>query len=236
MVKSYQIDIEMSTNNSRLFVFVCGGHFGEMEGYILGEHNKIIGSRVREVYLRHNMTQADLAEALGYSDPNMISMIVNGRRSLTPEKALKMVELFPEVKLGWLFGHEDAALREAAMQSVIWNDPEKRLERHYRAVNDLAELAGYPMVSMGGERFMLIGQGEYTDITFDDYERLCDAVLDYVEAKAGQLLRRKALENQNPAPGADTPGAGAGQKVDGPLPSQYITVDEEWEWEPEGEV
>lgn len=188
------------------------------------------GERVALLVKEQSITKKTLANQI-YITPPTLSKIVNGKAVLTEENARRIHSLFPEYSVEWLLGLVDyrnenlRPLYEAAMQSVVWNDPEKRLERHYRAVNDLAELAGYPMVSMGGERFMLIGQGEYADITFDDYERLCDDILDYVEFKAGQLLR-KALEKQNPAPGADTPGAGAGQKADGPLPSQNTTEGE----------
>lgn len=189
------------------------------------------GERVALLVREQKIKNKELANRI-FITPPTLSKIINGRAVLTEENARRIHSLFPEYSVEWLLGLVDyrnenlRPLYEAAMQADIRNDPEKRLERHYRAVNDLAELAGYPMVSMGGERFMLIGKGEYADITFDDYERLCDEILDYVEAKAGQLLRRKASEKQNPAPGADTPGAGAGQKADGPLPSDHTTEQE----------
>lgn len=83
-------------------------------------NNKTAGLRVRALYKAHGLTQAQLAEILGYSDPNTVSMIINGRRSLTPEKALLLVEHFPEVSLDWLMGRSDyktegeQALTEAA--------------------------------------------------------------------------------------------------------------------------
>ena len=71
------------------------------------EHNKKVGKRVKELYKSHGMTQAKLAEALGYSDQNTISQIVNGHRSLTPEAANTLVRMFPEVSLDWLLGRSD---------------------------------------------------------------------------------------------------------------------------------
>ncbi len=193
------------------------------------EVNPKTGERLRIVAEEQQLRLKDLANLI-FISPQNFSRIINGRASLTEANARLISAKYPQYSAEWLLGlvdYKNEALRplyEAAMQADIRNDPEKRLERHYRAVNDLAELAGYPMLSMG-ERFVLFGQGEYADITFDDYERLCDDILDYVEFKAGQLLR-KTLEKQNPAPGADTPGAGAGQKADGPLPSDHTTEQE----------
>lgn len=99
-------------------------------------HNKIVGERVRDLYKAHGMTQAELAEKLGYSDPNTISMIVNGRRSLTQEKAMMIVDLFPDTRLDWLMGREqesplyklsvEIAIREAldkSFHSFLYGTP-----------------------------------------------------------------------------------------------------------------
>ena len=71
------------------------------------DHDKKVGKRVKDLYKAHGMTQAQLAEALGYSDPNTISMIVNGHRALTPEKAMILVSMFPGVSLDWMLGRSD---------------------------------------------------------------------------------------------------------------------------------
>ena len=219
----------------------------------MGEHNKIIGSRVREVYLRHNMTQADLAEALGYSDPNMISMIVNGRRRLTPEKALQMVELFPEVRLDWLLGRSNY---ESEAEEIMHNISDEKLRQDSlaAALKEFFQGTDYWLLTPSDHqgklmpsRYYLSHGDEVAVLGPEEMDRLysliqrqittqIDFLIQQVKAKKKDfelfnLLRKaerasEALEKQNPAPGADTPGAGAGQKADGPLPSDHTTEQE----------
>lgn len=109
-------------------------------------HNKVVGERVKELLKSHDKKQAWLAEQLGYSDPNMISMICNGRRTLTQKKALKLVELFPEVSLDWVMGRSDfKSLKEKALYCAI--DLSFEIQAQQEAIYKLAKVNGYMVLS-----------------------------------------------------------------------------------------
>lgn len=64
------------------------------------------GDRVRKVRKAHNWTQEQLAEAIGLQ-PNHVSMIENGKRGLTIEKAKLIAELFPPTRYQYLMCADD---------------------------------------------------------------------------------------------------------------------------------
>lgn len=70
-------------------------------------YNKSPGARVRQVRTDNKMTQEKFAEEIGLASANHVSMIERGKRSLTREKAVKIAELFPPVRVEWLMCIDD---------------------------------------------------------------------------------------------------------------------------------
>ena len=68
--------------------------------------NKIPGMRVKELRNERHITQDKLAEML-HVEPNTVSMIENGRRNLTREKAEQIAALFEGVRPEYLLGYTD---------------------------------------------------------------------------------------------------------------------------------
>jgi Zn-dependent peptidase ImmA (M78 family)/DNA-binding XRE family transcriptional regulator len=56
--------------------------------------NPIIGPRIRALRDRQNMTQEDLAGLMGFEDRQTISAIEGGKRALSADELIKMVDLF----------------------------------------------------------------------------------------------------------------------------------------------
>ena len=194
------------------------------------EINPLQAERLKTVSKELNLKNYELAGLL-YLTPQTFSKIINGKASLTEANARLIAEKYPQYSAEWLLGlvdyrtREDSPLYKFEQAVEQRNLPWKRLQRLSEAVCDLSELSGHLIAPMKDGKIFMFGNYKSAEISSEDYGDLCNDILDYVEFKAGQLLR-KALEKQKPAPGADTPGAGAGQKADGPLPADHTTEQE----------
>ena len=186
--------------------------------------------RLKILLDEQNLRHYELANLI-FITPQTLSKIINGKASLTEANARLISAKYPQYSAEWLLGFVDYRTREDSplykfKQAVEQrNLPWKRLQRLSEAVCDLSELSGHLIAPMKDGKIFMFGNYKSAEISSEDYGDLCNDILDYVEFKAGQLLR-KALEKQNPAPGADTPGAGVGQKADGPLPFDHTTEQE----------
>ena len=56
--------------------------------------SKEFGERIREIRKKNNLTQTDLAFALGYSDKSMIAHIENGDNEMSNDKIALLIEKF----------------------------------------------------------------------------------------------------------------------------------------------
>ena len=210
-------------------------------------HNKVVGARLREVYRRHNWTQERLAEEIGYSDPNMVSMIVCGRRALTQEKALKIVELFPEVRLDWLLGRSDyeseaeEKLYEAASEVVSRERFNEAIQTFLHGTQySFATPADFQQMNMEivppryafshEDQLIILGTHEI-DTFFGLIQNQITSQIEFMirqqgakkeDAKIAKMINRVDKQKKT-ASGADTPEADQGQKESNPLPSQDNT-------------
>ena len=102
----------------------------------------IPGQRLKAFYKMKGLTQAQLAEMLGYADENTISMIVNGRRKLTLDKARTIVQNYPDVSIAWLMGDSEYINEKQRAISLI-QAAEKEGNLLDTGLKSFATLSGY---------------------------------------------------------------------------------------------
>ena len=105
------------------------------------------GERVKYIRTMHGWTQQQLAETIDV-EPTHISMIENGNRKLTVEKAKRIAEAFSPTRFQYLMGYDDyrtpteAILKPLAQETVDKN-------RQEAALLLLAESLGVDFVQTG---------------------------------------------------------------------------------------
>jgi len=70
------------------------------------EINKICGKRLRELISASNLTQYEFADKINYTE-QQVSYMVNGKRRITPDAAMRIAEMFPPTRFEWLLGLDD---------------------------------------------------------------------------------------------------------------------------------
>ena len=70
------------------------------------EINKDSGNRLRQLLQENGLTQQFFAEQVGYTEQH-VSLLVTGKRRLTPEAATQITKMFPPVRFEWLMGFDD---------------------------------------------------------------------------------------------------------------------------------
>ena len=84
------------------------------------------GEILMEDFLKpHGMSQTDLAERLGISFPR-VNEIVNGRRGITPDTAIRLSRLFGTTPAFWLTGqlewdlwHAERAISRETLERIV---------------------------------------------------------------------------------------------------------------------
>lgn len=114
------------------------------------EINKEIGRRLKSYLKEKHITQNKLAEILEYSDERYISLIVNGKRSLTHKKADIIAKEYPPVRVEWLMCKDDYKTEEDLNAAIEKDYLERyKAEKLYEGqifpafVTGLEDLRGY---------------------------------------------------------------------------------------------
>lgn len=92
------------------------------------EVNKAMGQRIRQLRRQKNMTQAELAEATGYSAESTICYIEKGNHDLTQSKIKKFAEVLG-VSPMWLITGSDTSANtlEQITEYLLSMDEDKQL-------------------------------------------------------------------------------------------------------------
>lgn len=128
------------------------------------EMNKKIGSRLKSYLREKNLKQSELADILGYgSGERYISLIVNGKRSLTQEKAEIIAKKIPPVRAEWLMCRDDYKTEEDRNAAIEKDYLERyKAEKLYEGqifpafVTGLEDLRGYGLTLQANDD--LLGQ------------------------------------------------------------------------------
>ena len=138
------------------------------------EINPESGKRLKEYLVKHRITQAELAERLGY-DTKHISNICTGLRRLTPEMAQRIQREYGNVSADWLLCNEENIWNESENAEVFYN----RIFRCF--IDGIEDISGYGLHSLGSD--ILIGDyiivsdkdgkkvGAITEEMFDSFRR-----------------------------------------------------------------
>lgn len=105
------------------------------------EINPKSGERLKKVISESGMTQSQFADWLGYTEQHL-SLIVTGKRRLTPETAQRIAEEYPPIQRDWLMGYSkyrtNAERAKAQLQKCM-----DEAEALYEPMKLLAGLHGY---------------------------------------------------------------------------------------------
>lgn len=104
--------------------------------------NPVCGQRLKEVISASPFSQKDFAEAVLHYTPEHLSLIINGKRSLTPELAEKIVSMFPHIRYQWLMGVDDIKTENERVDVMLTKE-----ERSKQLIEELIKLHGYELTT-----------------------------------------------------------------------------------------
>ena len=178
-------------------------------------------ARLKEVLVENRLKQAQLAEMIGI-EPNMVSMIVRCKRTLTQQRAQMIVRALPDrhYRAAWLLGIDDykteadIKLRAAAKEMV-------KREFALDATALFALSCGYSIQIVGsGHPVPLLGfsarvkealsdyrgdcmyeitgeNGEIAHVGVDEYHCFINDIREYVEFKTAKLIKHSKEVSEN---------------------------------------
>ena len=102
--------------------------------------NPVCGQRLKEVIQASPYSQKDFAEVVLHYTPEHLSLIINGKRSLTPELAEKVITIFPHIRFQWLMGIDDFKTDFQRDDVIVSKE-----ERSKQLIEELIRLHGYEL-------------------------------------------------------------------------------------------
>lgn len=96
-------------------------------------------SNIKRLRKLHNMSQQELAEAVGYKGKSMIAQIENGRVNLPSSMITKFAEVFnvPELELMGLTDEQDVdAIRDQVLDTYVHNTDDRTLLSLYHNASE----------------------------------------------------------------------------------------------------
>jgi len=107
----------------------------------LGNYRHILGKKIRILREMVEMTQMDLANALGYTSTGMVSQIETGAKGMDPEKIIKAAKIFG-VHPSVLISDVEMTREDVEMfvnLSIILKSKDKAI--HFSAIRELLKLS-----------------------------------------------------------------------------------------------
>lgn len=146
------------------------------------EINPIRAERVKTLIERENITQQQFADRIFQSQQN-VSRILNQKSALTEETARAIVTAFPNYRIEWLLGYDDAPTHES------WIDNAQRLKD--LAADGMWAIIEKSLNKQGKSLRFVHRQGQHVDAT----ERLkADCYYSIVDREGNELKRLTAVE------------------------------------------
>ncbi len=173
--------------------------------------NPLSGQRVKELLKERKAegkqaSQEWLAEQLDISTV-YLSDIVRGIKRLTPEMAMKIIKIFPSVRMEWLLGEDDFKTEAARFHSVIdtMNHEGNLL---YTGLCAFAMLTDYevtpPNLPNTGSvenylkelkaGYRIMKDNQTVTLSLEEMNRFENEVCDFVELKLKHLFKQKGVD------------------------------------------
>lgn len=125
------------------------------------EINKICGKRLKQLLKENNCSQTKLADDLKYSAQH-INLLIQGKRRLPEETAIRICRLFYPYRYQWLMGYDDFKTFEEQQESIL-SFAFERAKILDNLIHKLAKDSGYKLIRT---------RNEYGDI--HNYSLVCD--------------------------------------------------------------
>ena len=123
--------------------------------------NEISGKRLKQLLEENNCSQRQLAELLTYT-PQHINLLLQGKRRLPEDTAVKIAQLFYPYRYQWLMGYDDFKTFEEQQESIL-SFAFERAKILDNLIHKLAKDSGYKLIRT---------RNEYSDI--HNYSLVCD--------------------------------------------------------------